>query len=155
MKEMNTMYLRRRNKMIVSFNDEDSEKVSEQIIATSLVNLESYGYTFSEKLIEELRLLSVEQYMDFYNMIVSIIKELVGADKITEPMYPNFPQQVMEMDEVELYLNAIIHYATDGQLVPEYEKKKRFPLSGKAGVAPRNRRGKNIASHRPLQFWQC
>ena len=58
MKEMNTMYLRRRNKMIVSFNDEDSEKVSEQIIATSLVNLESYGYTFSEKLIEELRLLS-------------------------------------------------------------------------------------------------
>lgn len=130
MKEMNTMYLRRRNKMIVSFNDEDSEKVSEQIIATSLVNLESYGYTFSEKLIEELKLLSIEQYIDFYNMAVSIIKELVGVDKITEPMYPNFPQQVMEMDEVELYLNAIIHYATDGQLVPEYEKKERFPLIG-------------------------
>ena len=111
MKEMNTMYLRRRNKMIVSFNDKDSEKVSEQIIATSLVNLESYGYTFSEKLIEELKLLSVEQYIDFYNMTISIIKELVGVDKVTEPMYPNFPQQVMEMDEVELYLNAIIHYA--------------------------------------------
>lgn len=130
MKEMNTMYLRRRNKVIVNLNDDNSEKVSEQIIATSLVNLESYGYTFSEKLIEELKLLSVEQYMDFYNMIVSIVKELVGVDKITEPMYPNFPQQVMEMDEVELYLNAIIHYITKGQLVPEYEKKERFPLIG-------------------------
>lgn len=130
MKEMNTIYLRRRNKVIVNLNSDDSEKVSEQIIATSLVNLESYGYTFSEKLMEELKLLSVEQYIDFYNMITSIIKELVGVDKITEPMYPNFPQQVMEMDEVELYLNAIIHYITDGQLVPEYEKKERFPLIG-------------------------
>lgn len=130
MKEMNTIYLRRRNKVIVNLNGDNSEKVSEQIIATSLVNLESYGYTFSEKLMEELKLLSVEQYIDFYNMITSIIKELVGVDKITEPMYPNFPQQVMEMDEVELYLNAIIHYITDGQLVPEYEKKERFPLIG-------------------------
>ena len=119
MKEMNTIYLRRRNKVIVNLNGDNSEKVSEQIIATSLVNLESYGYTFSEKLMEELKLLSVEQYIDFYNMITSIIKELVGVDRITEPMYPNFPQQVMEMDEVELYLNAIIHYITDGQLVPE------------------------------------
>lgn len=130
MKEMNTIYLRRRNKVIVNLNSDNSEKVNEQIIATSLVNLESYGYTFSEKLMEELKLLSVEQYIDFYNMITSIIKELVGVDKITEPMYPNFPQQVMEMDEVELYLNAIIHYITDGQLVPEYEKKERFPLIG-------------------------
>ena len=84
MKEMNTIYLRRRNKVIVNLNDDNSEKVSEQIIATSLVNLESYGYTFSEKLMEELKLLSVEQYIDFYNMITSIIKELVGVDKITE-----------------------------------------------------------------------
>lgn len=130
MKEMNTIYLRRRNKVIVNLNGDNSEKVSEQIIATSLVNLESYGYTFSEKLMEELKLLSIEQYIDFYNIITSIIKELVGVDRITEPMYPNFPQQVMEMDEVELYLNAIIHYITDGQLVPEYEKKERFPLIG-------------------------
>ena len=68
MKEMNTIYLRRRNKVIVNLNGDNSEKVSEQIIATSLVNLESYGYTFSEKLMEELTPLLSEVGVKIYDI---------------------------------------------------------------------------------------
>ena len=68
MKEMNTIYLRRRNKVIVNLNDDNSEKVNEQIIATSLVNLESYGYTFSEKLMEELTPLLSEVGVKIYDI---------------------------------------------------------------------------------------
>ena len=44
------------------------------------------------------------------------------------PMYPNFPAQVMKMDESELYINAIIHYLSFGSLKPVYEKEERLPL---------------------------
>lgn len=41
-------------------------------------------------------------------------------------MYPNFPEQVMEMSEARLYLNALIHYLTN--TLPGYEKRERPPL---------------------------
>src|SRR5262249_30349076 len=40
--------------------------------------------------------------------------------------YPNFPKQVMEMTEAELYFNAIVYYCTLQR--PEYEKEDRPPL---------------------------
>ena len=40
-------------------------------------------------------------------------------------MYPNFPEQVMELSDAELYLNAIIHYLTDGKILPSYETEER------------------------------
>jgi hypothetical protein len=39
--------------------------------------------------------------------------------------YPNFPNQVLEMDKIELYSNAIIHYLTNGNWTQTYEKKVR------------------------------
>ena len=56
------------------------------------------------------------------------LKEMVGADKTYLPMYPNFPQQVMEASDAELIINALVHYLTFGALMPEYEKDERLPL---------------------------
>ena len=44
-------------------------------------------------------------------------------------MYPNFPAQVMAMGEGELYLNAIVHYLTDGQYCArDASEEERLPL---------------------------
>jgi hypothetical protein len=43
-------------------------------------------------------------------------------------MYPNFPTQVMEMSEVKLYFNALVHYWSRGRLFPVTEAKERLPL---------------------------
>ena len=48
--------------------------------------------------------------------------------RIYQPMYPDFPLQVMDASYSELYLNAVIHYLSHGTLLPLYEKKQRFPL---------------------------
>jgi hypothetical protein len=44
-------------------------------------------------------------------------------------MYPNFPQQVLDMSPLRLYINAISHYLTNR--LPEYTKLDRLPLFDK------------------------
>ena len=59
--------------------------------------------------------------------IFTILKELVGADKVWKPFYPNFPQQVIDISEMELYTNAIIHYWTHGLWRPEGSEPSKLP----------------------------
>ncbi len=95
-------------------------------VGTILKNIENLGYTFSEDLIERLRKFSLEELTVFYSELVEDLREMVGAYREYSPMYPNFPQQVMDTTEARLYINAIIHYITNQ--LPDYEKKERLPL---------------------------
>lgn len=61
---------------------------------------------------------------------------MVGAHVRYAPMYPNFPEQVMNASEAELYLNAIRHYVAswfNKVVLPEYEKHDR-PVLGNEGT---------------------
>ena len=110
---------------------EKREEVNEVVlpyVATVIKNLQSYGYALSESVIEVLKTLSVDEVVSFYKDLKSILDVMTGNDKITEPMYPNFPTQVMELDYIELFINAFIHYVSNGTILPEYEKEERFPL---------------------------
>ena len=62
--------------------------------------------------------------------IISHDRRFAGyhADVEYNPMYPNFPRQVMEASGAELFINAIIHYWTFGEIMPEYSKDERLPL---------------------------
>lgn len=124
----NTMYLQRRNKVLVPAVICEGDMVTNSYIATAMKNLETYGYTFSEELILELQKTTINDFMGWYNTLKQNIIDLVGEKGTMIPMYPNFPEQVMEADEVELYFNAIIHYLSLGTILPEYEVKERFPL---------------------------
>ncbi|PQO45561.1 cytoplasmic protein [Blastopirellula marina] len=42
--------------------------------------------------------------------MLPILQEMVGAHRKFDPFYPNFPQQVMEASDAELYFNAMTHY---------------------------------------------
>lgn len=121
----NEILLRRRNKVLLI---KGQDRLPEVYIASMMKNLESLGFTFSSQLIEVLRTLSIKEVTNFYKDTLKIIKEMLGAHVYHKPMYPNFPKQVMHMDQAELYINAIIHYVTYGQLLPKYEKEERKPL---------------------------
>ena len=83
------------------------------------------GFIMSRKLMNAMSSLSKEEIMFFANNSVNVLKKMKGADVDYTPMYPNFPQQVMDMSEVELYTNAILHYWTFGEWKPEYHKLPR------------------------------
>ena len=123
----NSIYLRRRGKICLAAPLGDGLLPVNTIAAMSK-NLEALGYGLSERLIEALRALSLDQLTQLYQELIADLRKSKGADHDFKPMYPNFPTQVMEMSAGELYLNAIVHYWSRGRLLPLSEIKERFPL---------------------------
>ncbi len=129
MKDINKILLRRKNKLIVEKNGGHVQNRTEKAVLISMIkNFESLGFTVSAELFEVLGTYTKPQLDQFYKGVIPCLKEMVGADKVYKPMYPNFPEQVMNATDVELYINAILHYFTFGQWMPEYEKNERLPL---------------------------
>lgn len=132
--------LRRKNRVFI--NDDDMLKSlsaaagekNKQIVATMNKNIEVFGYTMSEALFDKLVHMKTKNREVVYDALVSGLKEITGADKVYNPMYPNFPESVMEKDDFELYFNAIVHYWSFGTLLPYEEKKERAPLFNTAKV---------------------
>lgn len=123
---MNEILLRRKNKVIVEKGN--ATEPNNQYITTIMKNVEALGYTFSKELFETLQTLNKDELRAFYLELIPMLKELVGADVIYNPMYPNFPETVMEADYIELYINAIVHYWSNGTLYPNEKKNERLPL---------------------------
>lgn len=132
--------LRRKNRVFI--NDDDMLKSlsaaagekNKQIVATMNKNIEVFGYTMSETLFDKLVHMKAKNREVVYDTLVSGLKEITGADKVYNPMYPNFPESVMEKDDFELYFNAIVHYWSFGTLLPYEEKEERAPLFNTAKV---------------------
>lgn len=123
---MNEILLRRKNKVIVERGSEVNP--NNEYIATIMKNVEALGYTFSKKLFETLQTLSKDDLQKFYLELVPVLKKLVGADVVYKPMYPNFPESVMEADYIDLFINAIVHYWSNGTLYPNEKREERLPL---------------------------
>lgn len=125
---LNPLSLRRRSKLIVPAGH---DALPRAYVASALKNLERLGYTCSPALIARLVTLSEAALAATYGQMVTVLRKLRGAHVAWEPMYPNFPQQVMEAPAAELYLNALLHYFGDwvgARILPIYEKEQRAPL---------------------------
>ena len=120
----NAIYLRRRSKIVLPIAD-GSESLSTPHLATLLKNIEALGFTFSQALMDACRGQSLEQVTAWYPTLIADLQRAKGAHREYKPMYPDFPAQVMTMDESDLYLNALVHYLTDGKLRPHTDKATR------------------------------
>ena len=130
MNATNKILLRRKNLLIIEPINADYEQTKNEqaLVVTMMKNVQSLGFTFSKELFEALSHMNRDELKVFYSDLIPALKELVGADVEYNPMYPNFPTQVAEMDGIELFINAIVHYWSFGTLMPEYEKDERLPL---------------------------
>jgi hypothetical protein len=95
--------------------------VNENLAATLSADMMRLGFIPSKDLYETLMCAPTDVLENVYNELLPALKSLKGADVEYKPMYPNFPTQVMEADYLELFINAIVHYWSFGQLTPEYE----------------------------------
>lgn len=126
----NSILLRRKNAVIVdtASNCNTSKNSTESYVVTMMKNIESLGFVFSKDLYETLLLLPVKALNEFYLELVPELKALKGASVEYNPMYPNFPKQVIEAEQLDLFFNAIVHYWSEGTLYPVSEKQERLPL---------------------------
>lgn len=134
-KGIKNIVLRRKNKVFLLTDKKEKTKITEKEIDENFAavisftkNLEAYGYTASADMFNVMLELDMDTIKRNYKSVISLIKEQTGADKTYNVMYPNFPQQVIEMDDSDLFFNAILHYFIHGEIIPEYEKDERFPL---------------------------
>ena len=88
--------------------------------ASLVAEMMSLGYIPSESLHSILCGLSEDELVDLSSNVLPILREKKGADVAHNPMYPNFPQQVMEAHHAELYLTALLHYWTAGAWKPDH-----------------------------------
>lgn len=85
------------------------------------------GFIMDDTLVAHVSKLSDRQIEVLYEEVTGILSNLVGSDVDYVPFYPNFPQQVLDASDIELFLNAILHYWTMGTWRPNYAKETRLP----------------------------
>ncbi len=107
-------------------------------------NWESLGYEMSSELLHALSRSTERTLAGIDAQITQELKVAVGAHHSYAPMYPNFPKQVMKASDVELFVNAQMHYLGDAlglRILPIYEAKAR----------KQNLKARDI-QHRPLRL---
>lgn len=129
------IYLKKKSAVLLRPDGVGSSPVT--VAATFAKNLETLGYTVSQELFESLQRLNPGAVAAFYDKLVPDLKLARGAHRRFKPMYPNFPTQVMEASDAELYINAMMHYwgaylqdvtGAPINVLPQYEKEERKPL---------------------------
>jgi len=93
-----------------------------------IADMMAHGFMPSNQLADALSQLDRDNIALLYNDVMPVLKELVGANVVHKPFYPNFPEQVMGADDQELYANALAHYFAQGKWIPTFTINKR-PVS--------------------------
>lgn len=96
----------------------------------SFVNeMHNFGFLVTKELYQYLSSLDESTSVEVCKKVLSLAKESAGAHVAMKAFYPNFPRQVMEASDAELFINAILHYWTLGAWTPEYVEEKRPDLA--------------------------
>ena len=149
-RDMNTLQkaaLRYRSELVVPATIEEG-KVAAALVAAFLRNVESLGFQLSPEIIKQANALSTSEFKAWAVEVIATLKESKGANYDYSPMYPNFPAQVAEASDVELFVNAILHYFGDAvgvRIMPVYEKEERFPFYEDTTLTTLNLAGDNVA----------
>ncbi len=113
-------------------------KTSQSTLATMQAEVVNLGFAFAPEVLEAYGKVDERMTVMHFKEVLAVLKEMVGAHRRFKPMYPNFPQQVIEAGDAELYFNAILHYFSswivdlsgDPEYIwlPKYDKADRRPL---------------------------
>ena len=122
---LGALYLRRRRKLVLE--PEGTHAPSPQLLASIQRELEQVGYALSKDVLDHVGTWSKDALASFRSQLLANLRKALGAHRELRPFYPNFPDQVMELSEAQLYLNARIHYWTLTR--PQDEPEPRLPLT--------------------------
>lgn len=99
------------------------------------VNWDTLGFRLSAELLHGMSHAGKQALATLWRTLTPVLRESLGAHQAYEPMYPNFPKQVIDAQAVELFVNAYMHYAGDVldlRILPIYKKRSRAPLHATA-----------------------
>lgn len=112
--------------LIVPSNDGMDNRIA---VATVQSHLMEWGYMLDQDSFTELSKSDLSFIVSFNDEVIAYLKEVMGGKRNYQPLYKNFPQEVMSKSDFELYINAILHYWSNGEWEPStvtYEKEIKF-----------------------------
>ena len=138
MKDLFEMLLRYKNALLIQPKDESHQLTEEEkgFLVAAVGNIRSLGFVLSADCLMALCKCTLKEMSTYLQLSIYYLKEMVGADRPYNPMYPNFPKQVAKASDVELFFNALVHYWTYGLYVPHYEveSRKEYKEQGEARI---------------------
>ena len=108
---INSIALRHLNGIHIAKNTTNNvnETLSIEELATLIKKFEGYGYIFSKELAIAISKEERNVIIDKLKFVIKVIENF-KSDKDYVVFYKNFPDEVINMSEVELYINQILHY---------------------------------------------
>lgn len=108
---INSIALRHFNGIYIAKNTNNNinETLSIEEFATLIKKFEGYGYIFSKELAIAISKEERNIIIDKLKAVIEVIEDF-KSDKNYTVFYKNFPDEVINMSEVDLYINQILHY---------------------------------------------
>jgi hypothetical protein len=104
-----------------------NESTRTQLIGTFNIKLAQRGYALTAEAIDKLK--KVTDIDALQELLVTYLRQLdvsIGNDVKYVPMYPGFPREVMSLSDAELFINAILHYWSNGNWQPAQEEREHY-----------------------------
>ena len=108
---INSIAIRHLNGIYIAKNTTNNvnETLSIEELATLIKKFEGYGYIFSKELAIAISKEERNIIIDKLKAVIEVIEDF-KSDKNYTVFYKNFPDEVINMSETELYINQILHY---------------------------------------------
>ena len=108
---INSIAIRHLNGINIAKNTTNNvnETLSIEELATLIKKFEGYGYIFSKELAIAISKEERNVIIDKLKAVIKVIEDF-KSDKNYTVFYKNFPDEVINMSEVDLYINQILHY---------------------------------------------
>ena len=108
---INSIALRHFNGIYIakSIDNNINETLSIAELTTLIKKFEGYGYIFSKELAIAISKEERNIIIDKLKAVIKVIEDF-KSDKNYTVFYKNFPDEVINMSEVDLYINQILHY---------------------------------------------
>ena len=128
---LNSITLKRRNSLYLNspYYHTDGKVEIKPYLLTLNIKLAQLGYTINEltcNTLCELKTYNESHVKQDMMACYNAVKKYVGDDVKHDPMYIGFPEEVIDMDESELIVNAILHYWSDGTFFVNEEDRQKF-----------------------------
>ena len=108
---INSIAIRHLNGIHIAKNTTNNvnETLSIEELATLIKKFEGYGYIFSKELAIAISKEERNVIIDKLKAVIKVIEDF-KSDKNYTVFYKNFPDEVINMSEIDLYINQILHY---------------------------------------------
>ena len=108
---INSIALRHLNGIYITKNvtNNVNKTLSIEELATLIKKFEGYGYIFSKELAIAISKEERNTIIDKLKSVIKVIEDF-KSDKNYTVFYKNFPDEVINMNEIDLYINQILHY---------------------------------------------